>query len=305
MKLILDKGFKLNDQEINSLENLGYKVKYYNKEECDGDVFVGMLRAPFSEIDNIKGLKYIQSTIVGYENIDLDKLKAKGITYANASGVSSSAIAEYVVLKILDYYKQSAKFREQQKNKYWGTHARNSVDILEVENKRVLVLGTGSIAKEVAKRLKAFNAIMIGINRSGKAVEHFDEVYPLSEVYNNLNDVDVVVGAIPLNKETTNLYDDKFFDNMQDNAVFINIGRGKSVDEKALINALDKLGHVYLDVTKNEPLEEDSLLWSHPKVSITPHISASSNLVKMRTKNLVFKNLENYIKEKPLMNKVI
>lgn len=305
MKLILDERFKLTNDEVKTLEDLGYEIKYYNETQIEGDVFVGMLRAPFSQLENIKGLKYIQSTIVGYENIDMDNLSKLKITYANASGVSSGPIAEYVVLKILDHYKQSAKFRRQQADKVWGTHSENSIGILELENKRVMVLGTGHIGQAISQRLSAFNAVMVGVNSDGRSVDGFEETYALSDVYKHLKDVDVVVGALPLNKYTDKLYAAKFFDAMATDAIFINVGRGPQLVESDAIAALDKLGAIYLDVTPNEPLERDSALWSHPKVSITPHISASADLVKARTKQLVLTNLENYIKGQPLVNRVI
>ena len=102
MKLILQDASILSDEQIGLLENLGYEIAVYNNEEIDGEVFVGILRPPFEELKNIKSLKFIQSTIAGYDFIDMDAVNELNILFANGSGVGSAPIAEYVLHSILD-----------------------------------------------------------------------------------------------------------------------------------------------------------------------------------------------------------
>lgn len=306
MKLVINKNVEFTLEQLEKIKTLGYTIEKYAGDEIEGEVYVGILSKPYSELDNIKGLKYIQSTIVGYEMLDMDNIQNRNITYANASGTASAPIAEYVILKILDYYKDASKFRKLQSQGVWGRSKYPDLSIQEVSNKRIMVLGTGSIGGEIAKRLKAFDAVMIGVNSNGRAVENFDETYALENVYTHLKDVDVVVGALPLNDQTINLYDEKFFSSMKEGSIFINVGRGKSMVESAAIDALDKnVAHLYLDVMPIEPTPEDSVLWTHPQVSLTPHNSSSSNLVQKRILELVVENLENYAKSLPLINKVV
>lgn len=306
MKLILQEGFKLKDTEYDVLEDLGYTFVEYNDEPVEADVFVGFLRKPYKELEDIKGLKYIQSTIAGYDMLDMENIKRKGITFCNASGTASAPIAEYVVLKTLDYYKNAQYYRDMQEKSEWAFAPYPNSGIEELSYKTILVLGTGQIGQAVAKRFKAFDVNMIGINSSGKDVEYFDETFSLDDVLEVLKKADVVVGALPLNDDTRGFYNDEFFKAMKDQSIFINVGRGPSLNEDSLQRALDlKLAHAYLDVTVKEPLDSSSWMWKHPKVSITPHLSSHSSEVEKRTRVLVFENLKRYIKNEELQNKVL
>lgn len=306
MKLIINKNVEFTDEQVSFIEELGYTIQTYTGDKIAGDVYVGMLAKPFSEIDNIEGLKFIQSTIAGFDMLDMNYIKSKNITFSNASGTGSAPISEYVILKVLDYFKDANRFRVAQANKEWAKSSYPDASIQELENKRVMVLGTGQIGQDIAKRLQAFGCVLIGVNSNGRSIQYFDETYALDNVYAHLDDVDVVVGALPLNESTFELYDEKFFNSMQDGAIFINVGRGPSLKVDDAILALDnKLAHLYLDVMPVEPLPADSVLWTHPKVSLTPHNSSSSNLVRLRVTKLILDNLENYAKNKTLINKVI
>ena len=306
MKLILQEGFNLKDDEYQILKDLGYTFIDYKKESVEADVFVGFLRKPYQELEDIKGLKYIQSTIAGYDMLDMKSIKDRGITFSNASGTASAPIAEYVVLKTLDYYKNSQFYRDMQDKSEWAFAPYPNSGIEELSYKTVLVLGTGQIGQAVAKRFKAFDVNMIGINSSGRDVEYFDETYPLDDVLDVLIKADVVVGALPLNDDTRGFYNDEFFKAMKDQSIFINVGRGPSLNEDSLQRALDvKLAHAYLDVTVKEPLDSSSWMWKHPKLSITPHLSSHSSEVEKRTRLLVFENLKRYIQNEPLQNQVL
>lgn len=306
MKLILQNRNTFSEEETNYIENLGYDIAYYEDKEVDGEVFVGMFRNQDNDLKNMKNLKYIQSVIAGFDSLNMEEIAMRNIIYCNASGIGSDPIAEYVVLKILDYYKQSSYYRKLQSEGVWGTRKESDEIIEELCDKRILVLGTGSIGLEVAKRLKAFNSEVIGINTSGKLVDNFDEVYLLSELSKVLPTVDVVVGALPLNEHTKNIYNKQFFTSMKDSSIFINVGRGPQLVLGDLEEALEKnLAHAYLDVLPVEPLAKNSPLWRNENISITPHNSSSSNIVINRVKKLVIENLDNYINNKDLVNRVI
>lgn len=306
MKIILQKNTVLSEKDLNELKELGFLIDYYNNEEVAGDIFVGYPTAPFKALDDIKGLKFIQSLMAGYDHLDLDDIKNRGIILSNAAGISSIPISEYVVLKILDYYKDSQYFRDNQKLSLWNKRDSNERDIRELYNRKVLVLGTGHIGGEIAKRLKAFDVIVIGVNSDGRAIKNFDKTYALNKVKDHLNEVDVVVGALPLNKYTKDLYNEDFFMAMNHDTIFINVGRGNQLVEKDLLKVLDDhLGHVYLDVVPHEPLQSDSLLWTNPKISITPHIAASSNYISNRISDLVLENVKNFRQSEKIKNRVV
>lgn len=305
MKVLIEKRLKLNESELLHLQNLGYEVCEYTGEKVAADVFVGMMRPPYTELDNIEGLKYIQSTIAGFDTLDMERIKAMGITFANASGIGSDPIAEYVTYCLLDHFHNFNQYRQYQKDAVWGSRSEADMTINELGSKRVLVLGTGSIGKAIAKRLNAFSVQLIGINSNGRAVNGFKETYALDNIAEVLSTVDVVIGALPLNDKTNQMYNKQFFKHMKLDSIFLNVGRGPQLVTSDLLTALDdNICAAYLDVFEEEPLNSSSLLWKHPRVTVTPHISSSSVLVQDRVKRLVLDNLENYKLNKPLLNKV-
>lgn len=306
MKIILQKNLEFSEAELNKIKDLGFSIEYYNNEKVEGDIYIGYPKQPFNELENITGLKFIQSLMAGYDHLDMDKIKAMGITYANASGISSIPIAEYVILKILDYYKNSEKFRKQEKQAFWGQRSENEKDIKELFNKRAMVLGTGNIGQEVAKRLKAFEVEVVGINSNGHTADYFDQTYALSDVKDHLSNVDIVIGALPLNKYTKGLYNKEFLENMKKDGIFINVGRGPQIIVEDLLEVIDdKLAHVYLDVVPEEPLSADSKLWNHNKVSITPHISSSSDYIDTRIKKLINENIYCFKVNEKIQNRIV
>ena len=306
MKIILQKNAELNKSDLDNLKDLVFSIEYYNNEKVAGDIFVGFPGTTFKELEDIKGLKFIQSLMAGYDHVDLEKIKSMGIIFANATGVSGISIAEYVLLKILDYYKDAQRFRDNQSKSFWEKRSISQKNIKEVSNQKALILGTGDIGSEIAKRLKAFEVEVIGINRSGGHVLHFDQTYAIDNMHEVLSEADIVVGALPLTTATKGLYNKAFFSQMKTEAIFINIGRGSQLVVEDLLKVLEtKLSHVYLDVVPNEPLSSDSLLWKHPKVSLTPHISSSSNLLSKRLKDLVLDNIYRFEKDEEVRNKVV
>ena len=306
MKIILQKNTRLNEEDLNRMRDLGFSIQYYNNEEVEGDIFVGYPSTPFTALNDIKGLKFIQSLMAGFDHLNLENLKERGIILSNASGVSSIPIAEYVVLKILDYYKDAQFFRDNQKKSLWGKRDKSERNIKELYKRKVLILGTGNIGSEIAKRLKAFDVNVLGINSDGRDIEHFDKTYALKNIQDHLEKVDVVVGALPLNKYTEKLYDKDFFMAMNKDAIFINVGRGNQLVEADLLEVLDNhLGHIYLDVVPTEPLGSDSKLWKHPKISITPHIAASSDYIRNRMSDLVSENVLAFKENKEIRNRVV
>lgn len=306
MKLIVQSQIKFNSKQKAKINSLGFTIKHYFGEKITGDVYLGYPQLPFSELENIEGLKFVQSLMAGYDHLDMDYIKSLNIMYANASGISSIPISEFVILKLLEHYKNAEKFRLLQRKKKWKSLSENSQGVQELYGRQALILGSGSVGSEVAKRLKVFGVSTIGINRSGKSVEHFDQTYTLSEVYDHLPKVDIVIGALPLSSETLGIYDKKFFKLMPKDGVFVNVGRGPQLNEKDLLEIIDDhLSYVYLDVLPNEPLSKDSKLWDHKKISITPHISFTSDKVLSRSIELAIENLKRFRENREIINRVV
>ncbi len=286
MKILVTGAWTGADEHIEEIKKAGHEVKFMQceKEElpCEASwpeaVVCGNL-FDYHEIGEFSNLKVIQLLSAGIDHLDLDYIKEKGIALFNSPEVYHIPIAEYVILGVLSIYRKVFSFYENQKKHIWEKQR----GLLELYGKDVAIFGTGNIGKECAKRFKAFGCNVIGVNRSGKEAEGFDKVYKVDEKEKALA-ADVIVLAMPINEENKKMFNKEIFDKMRKGAIFVNIARGKIVDEKALEEALKSghLGGAVLDVFEEEPLSEESALWEQENVIITPHNSYSSDGIAVR-----------------------
>lgn len=296
---------KQNENDLQKIKDLGYDVLYipenkiYNTEQTD-DADVLVTYNPFNSLDisKMKNLKYIMLTSVGFDQLPMDKVLNQGIMVTNNKGGYSIPIAEWIVMCILEIYKNSKVFYKNQSEKIW--HLDYHLD--EIDGKTIGFLGTGTIASEAAKRLIPFGVRVLGYNTNGRDVEFFNKCYAKDQMDEIFKNSDVVVATMPCTKETEKIIDKSKFDLMKDNSIFINVGRGKIVNQKDLENSLDKFKGVALDVFESEPLDKDSILWSAENVKVTSHNSWVSVKNKIRTSNLIYSNLEKYINKETVKN---
>ncbi|MBU9712591.1 D-2-hydroxyacid dehydrogenase [Evansella tamaricis] len=181
-------------------------------------------------------------------------------------------ISEYCLSYILRDLQQHNSYNTAQNKKEWTSFAP-----VPLKEKTVLVYGTGVIGQEVARTLSFFGVRVYGISLSGKQKDFFEYVHPSLDEGKELDKVkfpDYVINTMPNTKQTVGMFNKARFSKLED-AVFINVGRGESVDHGALLEALGKgIRLAVLDVFPEEPLPKDNPLWNHPNVIITPHISA-------------------------------
>ena len=163
-------------------------------------------------------------------------------------------------------------YGEQIKNGCWDKIAGDDT----LEGKRVLILGTGNIGQETAKKLRCFGCYTIGLCRTFcEKHADFDEVYTTDSLDEQLHIADVVVIALPGTKETAGMFDKDRIGKMKNDAILVNVGRGMIVNTEDLTNALQEglLKGAVLDVTEPEPLPENHPLIHMENVIVTPHIS--------------------------------
>jgi phosphoglycerate dehydrogenase-like enzyme len=139
-------------------------------------------------------------------------------------------------------------------------------------------MGTGSIGKHIAHTAGRFGMTVTGLSRSGTPASGFENVTRVSQLHEFLAGIDYLVSALPQTADTDQLLDAKALAELPADAYFINVGRSNVIDDTALINALrsGKLAGAALDVFDEEPLPQDSPLWTAPNLSITAHIAAVS-----------------------------
>lgn len=242
--------------ESNELENI--------------EIIVG--EPDLSTVHAAKSLRWIQMTWAGANKYTSATDYPKNVVLTSASGAYGYVISEYIVSGLLALTKKLVLYREQMHQGGW--HKLPEDDTLE--GKRVLILGTGDIGCETAKKLKCFGAYAVGMRRTpGKASQFFDEMYTAEQLDSQLQQADIVVIALPGTKETARMFDADRIGRMKPGTILVNVGRGFIADTDAMTDALVKgqLKGAVLDVTAPEPLPEGHPLRTMENVVLTPHIS--------------------------------
>lgn len=251
-----------------------------------------------------KNLKWMQITWAGADRYTGNF--PGNVVLTNTSGVFGRIISEYTLGMILAQYKRLPGYYVNQKNKLWADLGSER----SLLHNRVLILGTGNVGSNIAQKLHAFGTYNIGINRSGKQTEHFDEVHTLDELDTFLPQADIVIGALPKTSGTVGLLDYRRLHLMKADALLVNVGRGTMIVTKDLDTALaeGRFYGVVLDVMDPEPLPQDSPLWTCERVLLTPHVSGIGFGHEPETEkqiwDICFENLHRYLNGKSLTHVV-
>ena len=294
MNLLVTGAWSDGKNCIAELETMGYSVIFmqYEKDELpcsyewvEGVICNGLfLTHPIEKFTN---LRYIQLTSAGFDRVDMDYVKSHGIEIHNARGVYSIPMAEFAVCGVLQIYKQAAFFRENQRNHLWEKHR----GLLELAGKNVLIVGCGSVGNECAKRFKAFDCSITGVDLFPREDNLYSEMLPLDKLDNALEQADVVILTLPLTEQTRHLIDNRKLSLMKDGATLVNIARGAIIDTKAFLYHIDRFTGAVLDVFEEEPLNENSPLWSKQNIILTPHNSFVGEGNGERLKEIIVENL--------------
>ena len=242
----------------------------------------------YNDIHSFTSLKYIQVTSAGLDRLPMDYIDEKGIIIYNAKGVYSIPMAEWTICKVLDIYKNSYKFYENQKKKIWEKDRK----LLELSGKVVAIVGYGSVGREVAKRLHAFNTRIIAIDKKNIGDNIVTEYYDMDNLIVGINNADIVIISLPLTDETEGFFNDRIFQNMKTGSILINIARGKIINTNDLLKNANKFLAIVLDVFEEEPLEKNHPLWELENCIISPHNSFISENNDDRLYEVVTKNLK-------------
>lgn len=303
MKVLLTESY--TEDQINKIKDLGYEVLNKRPKKLDlykeiEDIDILVCYNPFEKIDinRLDNLKLIQLTSVGIDQVPKEKILNKSIMLCNNKGGYSIPMAEYIVMYILNIYKNSSQIYLNKSNKIWNV----DYNLEELNNKKIGFLGTGTIAQHTAKRLKGFGTYIYGVNTDGRNINLFDKCYPMKSMDKIFEECDIVISTIPSTEETVGIIDKSKFDIMKEGSIFINVGRGNIVNEKDLIKYINKFKGVALDVFNEEPLPKESELWNFENVIITAHNSWISSENKERTFDTIYENLKKYKHGKTLNN---
>jgi len=251
------------------------------------------------------GLKWVQSGGAGVERFMTPEFIASPIILTNAQGVYAIPIADHVMAFILHFSRRFNDLVRRQIAGEWEPWERRSSE--ELCEKTLGIVGLGGIGSEVAKRAKAFGMRVIATRRRPESPwQQADEVRGADELAWLLRESDFVALCSALTDETRHLIGEQELKVMKPTAFLVNIGRGRLIDEQALIAALrgGEIAGAGLDVFEREPLPAESPLWEVPNVMITPHDAGSSPRSHERFMAVFLENLRRYVAGEPLLNVV-
>ena len=230
-------------------------------------IVVGYENAPAvgARFAELPGLRLVQTLNAGYEQW-LPLLPA-GVMLSNGRGAHGGSSAEWVVAVLLTIYRDLRMFHELQSAGIWRQQ-----DTETLIGKRIVILGAGDLAENLASRLAPFETEVTLVGRRARP-----GICALADIDGLLPSADVVVAMLPGNEATHHIIDAEFLAKLRDGAVIVNVGRGGAVDTDALLAEL-RSGRLRaaLDVTEPEPLPPGHPLWSAPGLLLTPHVAGST-----------------------------
>ena len=276
-------------------ENWAYSMK-------DADILLAW-NFPTKDLSKIApNLKWIHIVSAGVNHLFPFNWVKKDLVLTNSSGIQAKKAGEFGLMSILMLQNQMTRIITNQKLKQYVTLLSNPI-----ENKKVVVVGTGSLGGSMIEHISSLGANVIGVNRRGRNVDGCSKVITFDKIDKVLPDADFLYLAVPETNETKGMINKKRLDTLKTTCGVVNIGRASVMDYEHLRKKLKKneISGAILDVFSEEPINRNSKFWDTPNLVITPHISSDSKgkYIEMVLEKF-FKNLKLFIDKKDLLNQV-
>jgi phosphoglycerate dehydrogenase-like enzyme len=259
-------------------------------------------RRPLEEAwDAADGIRWIETASDGVDGLLFPALIDSETVVTNGRGIFDDAIAEWVIGVLVGFATRIPESFAAQRQHRWI-----SGETERVAGTRLLVVGPGPIGRAVATRAVALGMEISAVGRSPRADVLFGTILGVQDLAAAVAEADVVVDTLPLTTGTRHLFGAEIFAAMRPTARFVNVGRGGTVDEPALIRALvaGELAGAALDVFETEPLPADSPLWELPGVIISPHMCGDFRGWEEEAVALFLDNLGRFVRGEELRNRV-
>lgn len=248
-------------------------------------------------------LHWIQTHSAGIDYLPKAKILAQNITVTNASGVHAEPIAQSVIGDILYFIRGLNQHQINTLNKNWSNNVTSHI----ISDFTFLIFGTGRIGQELAHNLKALHGTVFGVNHSGHPVAGFDKTFAIKDYALAVKNADIIINILPGTDETYHFFNTEFFNQINNKFLFINVGRGFSVNNAALIKAMQnhRFRYAALDVVDPEPLSIDSELWNIPDVLITGHSTGQVTDYNLRVAKIFAANLPSFFKDGSFIRNIV
>lgn len=268
-----------------------------------------------------EGLRWIQLMSAGYNQVIGHPLALRpGLRVANAAGICAGHMAEFIVGQMLRQVKRWDDFVELQRGRIWPN--RSAMATPALRGRRALIVGYGGVGRETARLLTALGVVVDAVQRRAQRESYRGylphpgmgdatgvlpaRLFATEQLPEALRAADFVILTIPLTPQTRHLLNARSLAAAKPGAVIINVARGGLIEPDALIAAVDtgRLAHAYLDVFEPEPLPANSPLWTHPRITMTPHMSGVMPVAMELQEDLVRQNLRHFHAGETLLNEI-
>ncbi len=252
-------------------------------------------------------LRWVQGTAAGtgqlVRSAGLSAADLGRVTFTSSVGIHATQLAEWAMLGLLAFTKDLPRLQRDRAARRWDHYP-----VRELAGQRLLVVGLGHIGREVARCARALGMHVTGVRRTPdqRDLDSVDRTASTAQLGDLVPSADAVVLALPATVETEGLFTAEVIAALPPHAVLVNVGRGSTIDEPALVAALreGRLAGAALDVAATEPLPADSPLWELDNVLLSPHTAALSTRENERIVELFCDNLRRFEKGEPLRNQI-
>ena len=258
-------------------------------------------------LESLPNLKVISNLAVGYNNIDVEAAKERGIVVTNTPGVLTETTADLTFALLLATARRITEAERDLRAGKWKSWTPMGLTGMDVFGATIGIIGMGRIGEAVARRAKGFDMKVLYHNRSRKVEAEEKYGFTYLELDALLQESDFVVLLTPLTPETKGLIGERELGLMKESSAIINVARGGIVDEQALYEALttNKIWAAGLDVFEVEPVPMDHPLLTLPNVTVLPHIGSASINTRMAMMQMNAEAIEAVLEEKEPENRVV
>lgn len=286
----------------------GCRAEFYENYDAalphmeDTTIVFGPSNAQSPEaVRNAPKLQWFASFFAGVDPLLAPGVLPENVLLTNGSGAYGVTIAEHLTMVTLMLMRRYPEYQDIVTRKEW----RNDLPLGSVYGSTIVICGTGDIGSKYAQRLRAFcPAKIIGVNRSGRQAEGFDEIVPIQELDRVLPQADVLALVLPGTKLTNGLITRERLGLLKKTAFLLNVGRGNCLDQDALVEVLNNgsLAGAALDVFRQEPVPTDDPIHTARNLIFTPHCSGQMTLAYTRDTlvEMFCENLTRFCQDQPL-----